>query len=128
VQFLYRRQLSWNVTFCGSEHADKILLKQVNGYGQQDDILHEERNVSGHCWEPGNGVPAIRHKGNDGDRAHERANRSERAQDSQLIIPEAKEQKRTEQPFRNTEEPARSADAKDRIELENQRSVADIGD
>src|SRR5215471_16660713 len=48
--------------------------------------------------------------------------------DSQSLIPEAQEQERAEQPFRNTQEPACPSDAKRGIEPENERSVADIGD
>jgi hypothetical protein len=44
---LYMRELRLNVTFCGSKHAGKILLQQVNGYRQKDDVLHEERDVAG---------------------------------------------------------------------------------
>src|SRR5215510_12561375 len=47
---------------------------------------------------------------------------------SQSLIPEAQEQERTEQPFRNTQEPGCPSDAKCGIEPENERSVADKGD
>src|SRR5262249_46572153 len=114
--------------FGGSVHPNQILLQQVNGCGEKDDILHEERNVSGHCRKPGSRIPSIRHEGNDGDRGREREGRPDRAKYSQSLIPEAQEQERTEQPFRNTQEPSCPSDAKCGIEPENERSVADKGD
>src|SRR5262249_16318319 len=47
---------------------------------------------------------------------------------SQSLIPEAQEQQRTEQPFRNTQEPGWPSEGECGIEPENERSVADKGD
>src|SRR5262245_50547830 len=122
------QQLGLGAAFGGGGHPNQILLQQVNGCGEKDDILHEESNVSGHCRKPGSGIPSIRHEGNDSDRAHEREGRPDRAKYSQSLIPEAQEQERTEQPIRNTQEPGGPSDAECGIEPENERSVADKGD
>jgi hypothetical protein len=75
----------------------------------------------------GGSRPSVRHEGNDGDRADEGRDGSERTQDAGALIPEAEEQERAEQPLGDAEEPAGATDAEDRIEPEDQRTVADIG-
>src|SRR5262249_48443120 len=117
------QQLRLGAAFGGGGHPNQILLQQVNGSGEKDEILHEERNVSGHRRKPGNGIPSIRHEGNDGDGGHEREGRADRAKDSQSLIPEAQEQERAEQPFRNTQEPAGPWEAKRGLNPKIDRSV-----
>src|SRR5262249_12583535 len=49
-------------------------------------------------------------------------------QNAEILVPEAKKQKRTEQPFGNAQEPTGAADAECGVEPEDQWPVADIGD
>src|SRR5437879_4092925 len=56
----------------GEAHAHDILLQQIDGYGEKNYILHEERNVTSHCWKPTRGrSPAIRHQWDNGDGGYE---------------------------------------------------------
>src|SRR2546427_384333 len=57
---------------------------------------------------------------------HERTG-SQRAENSQSLVPEPQEQQQGERPLRHAEHPARSPDAEHRVHPEEQRAVADIG-
>ena len=54
-----------------------VFLQQLDGDGEQDDILHQEGHNAGHRWEAAGGLcPAVRHEWNDADGAKEGGNRS----------------------------------------------------
>ena len=51
---------------------DEVLLQQVERRREQNHVLHQERDVIGHCWKAaGRRGPAIRHEWNEGDGHHE---------------------------------------------------------
>src|SRR5215471_12960299 len=43
-----------------------ILLQQVDGHGEKNDILHQEPHVAFHRWEARRRVPAVGHERDDG--------------------------------------------------------------
>src|SRR5260370_10120719 len=108
-------------------HAQHILPKQINGYGQKNQILNQESNGFGHRGESaGRRGPAVRDKWNNRDRRYKRKNRAERAKDSQLLIPKSREQECAKKPFRNSQEPAGAPNAENSVHPGNQRAIADI--
>src|SRR5262249_12380695 len=57
----------------------------------------------------------------------ERQARPGRSESSQRFVPESDEDKRTEQPLRNSEEPTRAPDAEYRVHPGDERAVGDEG-
>src|SRR6266446_2104528 len=82
-----------------------------------------------HRWESaGRCGPAIWHKWNNSDGAHERNAGAKSPKNSQFFIPEPQEQEPANQPFRGAQKPSGPPDAENRIQPKNERAVADIGD
>src|SRR5438874_2460595 len=112
----------------GNQCPHGILLQQVERYGQENHVLHQERNVASHRRKSAGGrSPPVRHEWNDREGHDERQARARRPQSSQGFVPEADEDERTEQPLRNSEEPTRAPDAEYRVHPGDERAVADEG-
>src|SRR5262249_24445820 len=109
----------------GFEHPRDILFQQVDRCCKENDVLHQEGNVAGHRRKAGIWIPAVRYERNDGDRYHERDDRSHRAQDSLSLVPKSQKEKGPEQPFGGAQKPAGAADSEDWVQPENQRRVTD---
>src|SRR5262249_30313109 len=112
----------------GTGCSHHVLFQQVDRYGEQNHVLHQEGNVAGHRREAGSRVPAVRHDRNDGDRRDERADGEDGPEAARLGIPEPPDQQRRGQPLRNPQEPAGPPDAENWVHPESQRPVADEGD
>ena len=113
--------------FVGSSLTDAsyILLQQINRGGQQDNILHQERDVAGHRGKSGNRIPAVGHERNDRDRGEESHGRIGGAENAEPLVPEACEQQRTEGPLGDAQEPAGALQGKCGIKPPDQWTVAD---
>src|SRR5215469_5457000 len=99
----------------------------MEGCGKENQILHKESNVLGHGWKPSRRrSPAIRHEWNDGACCYKAEAGTEGPEDSQFFVPESSEQECAEYPFRNSQEPGRTADAENGVHPENQGAVADV--
>src|SRR6266550_3434787 len=102
-----------------------VLLQQIERGSQQDNILHEDRDVAGHRGKSGNRIPAVRHERNDRDRGEESHGRTGGAENAEPLVPEACEQQRTEGPLGDAQEPAGALQAKCGIQPPDQWTVAD---
>src|SRR6185437_8692385 len=68
--------------------TNKILLEEVERHGEQDDVLHQERYVTGHRREAaGRDVPTLRHERYDGDRGDERTGGAECPESTETLVP-----------------------------------------
>src|SRR5262245_44452115 len=108
----------------GTGRAHHVLLQQVDRYGQENHVLHQESHVAFHRREAGRRVPAVRHEWDDADRGDERADREDGPEDARLGVPEPPGQERRGQPFRNPEEVGRPVAAEHRVHPERQRAIA----
>src|SRR3989442_6731079 len=105
-----------------------ILLQQVDRYGKENHVLHQERNVTSHSRKSAGGrSPAVRHEWDDRDGHDERQARARRPESSQGLGPEADADEGAKQPLGDSEEPTRAPDAEYRVHPGDERAVADEG-
>src|SRR5215471_21725293 len=110
----------------GEWRSCHVLFQQIYRDGEEDDVLHEERDVTRHGREPpGRRRPAVRHEGNDGDGSEECRAGAQSSENPESLVPESQEQEQCERPLRQAQEPARSLDAEYGVHPRNQWAVAD---
>src|SRR5271166_3850149 len=69
-------------------NAYHVLPQEIERDGEQHDVLHQERNVAGHCRKSSRRVPTIRHKRDDRDGGYEGRGRTGGAENSEPLVPE----------------------------------------
>src|SRR5262245_54494092 len=110
----------------GNQRPHRILLQQVDRYGKENHVLHQERHVASHRRKSAGGrSPPIRHERNDGHGRDERRAGARRAECAEGFVPEADEDECAEQPLRYSEEPTSTPDAEYGVHPGDERTVAD---
>src|SRR6266436_6955559 len=108
-------------------NAYHVLLQEIERDGEQHDVLHQERDVAGHCRKSGRGIPAVRHEGDDRDGRDEGRGRAGGTENSEPLVPEPCKQQGAERPFGDSEKPACTLMAEHGVQPPYQRTVADEG-
>src|SRR6266436_6120904 len=67
-------------------NAYHVLLQEIERDGEQHDVLHQERDVAGHCRKSGRGIPAVRHEGDDRDGRDEGRGRAGGTENSEPLV------------------------------------------